>query len=158
MLRLNKMKPHGRSTRINSRSAASSSSPETPVMNARLFMGPISSPEAQGSRKQPLIPLDDALSAGGFQAAAELRRLVRRTERTDHGAVIDALLPELGALDLRRARAEHAGELALQGPIGRLRVSLVLLGRDLHQISPAGAGGGCRIGGRDPGRSRIGLL
>ena len=39
MLRLNRIKPHGRSRRMNSRSAALSSSPDMPVMNARLLMG-----------------------------------------------------------------------------------------------------------------------
>ena len=37
----------------------------------------------RGQRKRPLIPLDDALSAGGFEAAVELRGLVRGTERPD---------------------------------------------------------------------------
>ena len=39
ILRLNRMKPHGRSARMNARSAALSSSPDMPVMNARLLMG-----------------------------------------------------------------------------------------------------------------------
>ena len=100
---------------MNSRSAALSSSPDTPVMNARVLMGPISPLAARGSRKRPLIPLDDALPAGGFEAAAELRGFIGRTERTDHGPVVDALVAEVGALDHRRARSQHRRELALQG-------------------------------------------
>ena len=99
IFRLNRINPHGRSKRMNSRSAALSSNPDTPVMNARLFMGPISPLAAQGSRKRPLIPLDDALSAGSFQVAAELRGLIGRPERSDHGAVVDALVAEIGAFD-----------------------------------------------------------
>ena len=38
MFRLNRMKPHGRSARMNSRSAALSSGPDTPVMKARVLM------------------------------------------------------------------------------------------------------------------------
>src|SRR4051794_14952615 len=101
MLRLNRIKPHGRSARINARSSAPSSSPETPVMNARLLMGPIRPLTAPGSRKRPLIPLDDALSAGGFQIAAERRGLVRGAERADHGAIVDALVAQIGAFDHR---------------------------------------------------------
>src|ERR1700720_2032672 len=115
MFRLKRINPHGRSKRINSRSAALSSNPDTPVMNARLFMGPISPLKAQGSRKRPLIPLDDALPAGSFQAAAELLGLVRCPEWANHGAVIDALFTEVGALDDRRARSEHRRVFALQG-------------------------------------------
>jgi hypothetical protein len=37
-LRLNKINPHGRSARMNSRSAALNSVPDTPVMNARVLI------------------------------------------------------------------------------------------------------------------------
>src|SRR5713226_6091803 len=117
MLRLNRMKPHGRSARMNSRSARLSSSPDTPVMNARLFMGPISPRAAPGSRKRPLIPEDDALPAGGFQAAAKLGRLVLSTERSDHGAVNNAaLIAEIGPPDRRRTGTQHSRVFALQRP------------------------------------------
>src|SRR5882757_2714748 len=112
MLRLNRIKPHGRSARMNSRSAWLSSNPDRPVMNARLFMGPISPRSAAGSRKRPLIPLDDALSAGGFQIAAHLRRLVLGAERTDHGAIEHALVAEVRALDQGRTGTQHGRELA----------------------------------------------
>src|SRR5450756_2942325 len=72
MFRLNRINPHGRSERINSRSAALSTVPDRPVMKARLFMRPIRPQVARGSRKPPLIPLDDALPTGRRQAAAEL--------------------------------------------------------------------------------------
>jgi len=35
---LKRINPHGRSDRMNSRSAALNSGPDTPVMNARVFM------------------------------------------------------------------------------------------------------------------------
>ena len=38
MFRLKRIKPHGRSARMNSRSAAFNSVPDTPVMKARVFM------------------------------------------------------------------------------------------------------------------------
>src|ERR1700730_14304003 len=157
IFRLNRIKPHGRSTRMNSRSAALSSVPDTPVMNAREFMGPISPQAARGSRKRPLIPLDDALPAGSFQVAAELLGLVRCPERANHGAVIDALVAEIGALDDRRTRCQHGWVFALQGPIGGLRVGLVLLRGDLDQVSAAAARR-ClyRIAGCGPGPFRGG--
>ncbi len=96
-------------------------------MNARLFMGPISPLTAQGSRKRPLIPLDDALPAGSFQAAAQLRRFIRGPERTDHGTVINAPVAKVGTLDQRRAGSEHRRILALQGPERGLRVGLAAL-------------------------------
>src|SRR6266852_3591080 len=98
MLRLNRMKPHGRSARMNSRSARLSSVADTPEMNARLLIGPISLRAAPGSRKRPLIPLDDALSAGGFQVAAELAGFVLGAERTDHRPVKHALFSEVSPL------------------------------------------------------------
>src|ERR1700694_501703 len=113
--------------RINSRSSALSSVPDTPVMNARVFMRPISPPKPQGSRKPRSIPLDDALSAGRLQAAAELRGLIGRPERSDHGAVVDPLVAEIGALDHGAARSQHRRELALQGSEGGLGVGFVSL-------------------------------
>src|SRR5882724_9684236 len=85
-------------------------------------------PEGQhGSRKRPLIPLDDALPAGSLQAAAELRGFIGGPERTYHGAVVDAFVAEIGAFDQRRSRSQHRRELALQGPVGGLRVGFVPL-------------------------------
>src|SRR5580765_3293862 len=110
ILRLNRIKPHGRSARMKSRSAALSSSPDTPVMNARLFMGPISPRTAQASRKRPLIPLDETLPAGSFQAGTDLNRLVRRGERAGKCPVIDTLLAEIDAFDQGRVSAENAWE------------------------------------------------
>src|ERR1700722_15597822 len=92
---------------------------------------------ARGSRKRPLIPLDDALSAGGRQAAAELFGFVGGAERTDHGAVVDTLVAQIRPLDHRAARSQHRWELALQGPVGSLRVGLIPLRGDLDQISTA---------------------
>src|SRR6266567_3446761 len=132
MLRLNRIKPHGRSVRMNSRSARLSSSPDTPVMNARLFMGPISPQVTPGSRKRPLIPLDDAQRpAGRLEVITNLRRLIRGAERTGKCAVVDALFTEIDALHHRRLRAEHTRILALQRPIRRLGIRFVLLRRDL---------------------------
>ena len=67
--------------------------------------------QSSASRKQPLIPLDDALPAGTFQFAAELGRLFGGSERADHGAVIDPLVAEIGALDDRRTGPNAAGNL-----------------------------------------------
>src|SRR4249919_237286 len=92
--------------------------------------GPIRPLAALRSRKPPLIPLDDALPACGFQAAAELRGLVGGTERTDHGAIVHALFAEIGALDHWRLGAQHVRELALQRPEGGLRIGFVLLRGD----------------------------
>src|SRR5882757_4457605 len=97
--------------------------------------GPIRPLMAPGSRKRPLIPLDDALAAGGFQTAAEPRGPVGRTERPDHGPVVDALLTQIGPLDQGRTGSQHRRELALQGPERRLRVRLGLLRRDLNHIA-----------------------
>src|SRR5471030_1503311 len=110
---------------------------------------------ALGSRKRPLIPLDDALSARSFQAAAELQGFLARTERADHGAVVNSLVAEIGALDHGTTRPQHRRVLALQDPIRGLRFGLILLRRDLHQIAAASAGGGLRRGvGGHPGGGR----
>ena len=60
--------------------------------------------------QQPLIPLDDALPAGTFQIATELGRLFGGSERADHGAVIDPLGAEIGALDDWRTGPQRGGE------------------------------------------------
>src|SRR6185295_13009258 len=122
--------------------------------------GPIRPLTASGSRKPPLIPLDEALSAGRFQAAADLRRLLGRAEGAGEGAVIDALFAEIDAFHQRRVRPQHARELALQRAIGSLRVGLVLLRGDLNQIAATGRGSRLgRIGRCHPGRRwRIGRL
>src|SRR5882724_6941120 len=52
-------------------------------------------------RSGPLIPLDDALPAGSLEATAELRSLIGRAERPNHGAVVNALVAEISALDQR---------------------------------------------------------
>jgi hypothetical protein len=75
----------------------------------------------------PSVPLDDALAASRFQAAAELRRLIERPERTDHGAVVDALVAEVGTLDQGAARSQHPRKLVLQSPVGRLGVEFAAL-------------------------------
>ena len=150
MFRLNRIKPHGRTARMNSRSARLSSSPDTPVMKALVLMGPISPRVAQGSRKRALIPLDDALSASRFQTAAEMRRFIGRPERSHHGAIIDAFVTEIGPLDHRRARSQHRRELVLQRPKRALGVGLVPLRGDLDQVPSAAftAGRGLnRVGG-----------
>src|SRR5579859_6036941 len=134
MFRLNRMKPQGRSAAMNARSSALSAVPDMPVMNALRFMRRGLAAQRHGGQQGPtLISLDDALAAGGLEAAAELRRFVRRAKRTDHGPVVDALVAEIGALDDRRARAEHRRELALQRLERRLRVGFALLRGYLHE-------------------------
>src|ERR1700743_3238436 len=108
---------------------------------------PISPLMAPGSRKRPLIPLDDALSAGVFQAAAKVRGFVGRAERTNHGSVVDSLVAEVGPLDHGAARSQNRRELALQGPVGGLRVGFIPLRGDLNQVSASScvaSGGGLR--------------
>src|SRR6476469_3510710 len=91
-----------------------------------------------------LILLDHALPPGIFQIAAELGRLFGGSERADHGAVIDPLVAEIGALDDRRTGPQRGRKLVLQPAVGGLRVGLVLLRGDLNQIS---AGRGSRLNG-----------
>src|SRR6185312_5636047 len=103
MLRLNRIKPHGRSARINSRSAWVGVRPDTPVMNARLVMRRIRPHEAHGSRKPALIPLDEALRpTGGLEVVTNLRRLIHGAERTDKGPIIYTLFAEIDAFHHQR--------------------------------------------------------
>src|SRR3954451_15869365 len=121
MLRLKRMKPHGRSALINSRSSAVSSAPDTPVMKARMLIRADYPCPARGSRKRPLISLDEAGGqACGFQIVASLRRLFGRSIRPSKGAVDDslALVGEINPLDHRRAGPEHAAIFALKHPVG----------------------------------------
>src|ERR1700684_1650835 len=112
---------------------------------------------AQGSRKRPLIPLDEAQRpARRLQVVANLRRLIRRAERTSKGTVIDTRGTQIDTLHTHGLRAKNAWVLALQDPVRRLRVGLILLRRDLHQIpATASTGGGLRRSvGCDP-RTRV---
>src|SRR6187401_3175487 len=93
--------------------------------------GPIRPLTAPGSRKRPLIPEDDALSAGGFQVAAQLRRLLLGAKRPDHRAVNDALFAEIRPSDRSRTCPQHGWILTLQSPVGSQRIGLVLLRGDL---------------------------
>ena len=103
----------------------------------------------------PLILLDNALPPGTFQIAAELGRLFGGSERADHGAVIDPLVAEIGALDDRRTGCQRGRKLVLQRAVGDLRVGLVLLRGDLNQITAAGRGSRLDgIGGGETGRRR----
>src|SRR5260370_5404300 len=155
MLRLNRMKRQGRCAWMNPRSARLNSVADTPVMNARLFMAPISPRAAPGSRKRPLIPLDDALRpAGRLEVTTKLRRLIHGGERTGKCPVIHALFAEIDALHQRRVRAEYAWILALQRPVRRLGGTFVLLRRDLHQIAATAHGGAPPRRGRPPGGGR----
>src|ERR1700761_7143699 len=120
---------------MNSRSSALNSVPEIPVMKARVLMGPISPQLTHGSRKRRLIPWDETLPADGNQAFAELRRLFRGIERTDHRAIDRAFFAaEIGTFDDRRTRAQNRREFALQHTVGRLCVALALLRGDRNQI------------------------
>ena len=85
------------------------------------------------SAEDDLILLDDALPAGTFQIAAELGRLFGGSERTDHGAVIDPLVAEIGALNDRRTGPQRGRKLVLQPAVGGLRVGLVLLRGDTRE-------------------------
>src|SRR6516164_1651586 len=141
--RLNRMKPQGRSDRKNERSSVLSSVPATPAMKA-FMIGPNSPRPARGSRKGRLILLDDALAAGALQAAAELGGFLRCAEWPDHGAVVDALFPEVGTLDQRRLRPQDRWVLVLQRLEGGLCIGFVSLRGHLHEISAASRDGSGR--------------
>src|SRR6266545_5987143 len=63
-----------------------------------------------------LVPLHDALTAGGFELAAHVSGLAQARERPDHGAVVDALVAQIGAADDRMPAPEHIRELATDRP------------------------------------------
>src|SRR5581483_6300350 len=105
------MKPHGRVSRRNARSSAVSVRPETPVMNARgPGIGAAYVHRRRGSRQSgPVrLMLHNAVAAGLFQAGAQLHGLFAAAERSDHGAIIDALAAEVGATNRVRLVTEHA--------------------------------------------------
>src|SRR5204863_1928113 len=113
----------------------------------------------RGSRKGLLIPLEDALPAGGFQVSADLRGLIGGPEWAYQGAVVNALVAEVSTLDHRRMRSQYGRELALKSAIGCLGIGLVALRGDLNQITravDAGSGRGLdRVDVSEP-RSCIG--
>src|SRR5687768_12347582 len=93
----------------------------------------ISPRSRRGSTATELISLDDALSAGGLQAAAELRRLVDRGEGAHHRAVIDSFVAKVRAPDGRLTVAEKTWEFRLQAAERSLRVVLTALRGYLHE-------------------------
>src|SRR5690242_18685763 len=88
---------------------------------------PISLRAARGSRNVPLIPLDDATSAGDRNVAAELLRLFLGREWPNHGAIIHAFVAEIGALNNRRHGADQVRILRLCRAERSLGISLGLL-------------------------------
>src|SRR5450759_636040 len=78
----------------------------------------------QGSSCGALIPLDDALAAGSFEAAAQRARLIGVAEGADHGAVVGALFAQIDLVDQRLFAAELAGVFALQAAERSLRCLL----------------------------------
>src|ERR1700722_15022078 len=66
------------------------------------------------SRAPTSVLLNDALTAGGLQAAAELVGIPGGTERPHHGAIVDALGAKIGASNNRLALAKLPRELGLQ--------------------------------------------
>src|SRR5215831_9337587 len=83
------------------------------------------------------VTLDNALTARGLEATAELVGFTSRCERPHHDAVIDPLGAKIGASNDGRPVPELAGELLLQRAEGRLRVGFFALRRKLDDI-PAG--------------------
>src|SRR6185369_3400314 len=112
--------------------------------------------EGQGKAPGPTLMLHNAFAAGLLQAAANLDRLFAAGERPDHGAVVDALGPEIGTADGVRLAAEHASELRRDAAIGVLGFGLAPLRRHLHQIAAAGRGRR-RRGARRRWRREVGL-
>jgi formylglycine-generating enzyme required for sulfatase activity len=115
-------------------------------------------PQDQGLR--PSIPSDEALRpAGRLETTANLRRLIPRAERTSKNLVKSCLVAEIGAFDHWRPGTKHRRELALQRPVGGLRISLIRLRGDLDQIAAMGGRVGERLVeglGDVGGRRRIG--
>src|ERR1700692_4709073 len=101
---------------------------------------PLRWPAPRAERRTSIL-LNDALAAGGLQAAAELVGIARGSERPHHGAVIDTLGAEIGASHDRLAVTELARELGLQVAERGLRVGFAPLRGDLHHIAAAGRRG-----------------
>src|SRR5215216_5989342 len=108
------MKPHGRSARMNSRSAAVRTVPDTPVMKARVLIRADYPYPAKGSRKPQTILRDKALSPGGLQLGAELDGLLSRAVRPDHGAIFDLAVSQIHPPDHRRTGGQYRRVLALR--------------------------------------------
>src|SRR6516164_5651173 len=101
------MNPHGRSAAMKLRSSALRFVPATPVIKAFVVMpGRLARGKAGGQGNPPLIPLDHTLTACILEVAAKLRSFLRRAEGPDHGAIINPLVAEIGALDDRRLRSQ----------------------------------------------------
>src|SRR6185295_1411170 len=98
------------------------------------------------------VLLHDALAARGLETVAERGRLSGARERTDLGAVVHALVAEIGTADGWLASAENGRIFRLQRPVGGLRLALGLLRRDLHDVSAIGGG---RCGARRRARRRV---
>ena len=77
IFRLKRISPHGSASRRNARSSGEQSGPASPVMNARAGMMAAWPDGRHGWQAHRsvipglLVPVDDALPAGGFQGAAE---------------------------------------------------------------------------------------
>src|SRR5262245_56767247 len=81
------------------------------------------SARASGEVKCPRsVTLDNAVTARGLEAAAELVGLTGRRERPRHDAVINPLGTKIGASNDGGPASELARELLLQRAEGRLRV------------------------------------
>src|SRR5215831_1498427 len=85
------------------------------------------------------VTLDNALTARGLEATAELAGLAGRRERPRHDAVINPLGAKIGASNDGCPVPELAGELLLQRAERRLRVGFAALRRNLDDIT------GCSI-------------
>ena len=94
-----------------------------------------------------LVALDNALTARGLEAAAELVGRAGRRKRPHHGAIINSLRAKIGALKDGGPTAQLTRELRLQRTKGRLRVGFAAARRNLHDI-PADRSirRGCRWG------------
>src|SRR6266508_5843020 len=99
------------------------------------------------------VLLHDALAAGGLEAAAHLGSVVLGRERPDLGAVVHALVAEIGTTDYRLPAAEHGRVLGLQRLERCLGFGLAALRSDLHDVA-AGLG----TDGRGPDRRGLGRL
>src|SRR6185295_8199880 len=87
----------------------------------------ISPRTSQGSSFGLLIPLDEALSAGGLEARAQLACLGGIGKGPNHGAVIGALGTQIDLTDRGWPTAKLIRELGLQAAECRLSLTLAAL-------------------------------
>src|SRR5215510_13473292 len=108
-----------------------SSSPFDPKQSD---MGRFVDASGEGHKCPRSVTLDNALTACGLEATAELVGLTGRGERPRHDAVINPLGAKISASNDGGPTSELARELLLQRAEGRLRIGFAPLRRNLPDI------------------------